>query len=64
MIEDAYNGFLVPLFDTNTFETRLDMLIQDENLREQLGSNAQESISKFSCAKINEDYYRFIFGIE
>jgi GalNAc-alpha-(1->4)-GalNAc-alpha-(1->3)-diNAcBac-PP-undecaprenol alpha-1,4-N-acetyl-D-galactosaminyltransferase len=61
MIQDAYNGFLVPLFDTPAFESKLDLLIRDENLRLELGANARESIQRFSSDKVYESFYRIIF---
>jgi GalNAc-alpha-(1->4)-GalNAc-alpha-(1->3)-diNAcBac-PP-undecaprenol alpha-1,4-N-acetyl-D-galactosaminyltransferase len=60
MIDDGLNGFLVPLFDNNHFETKLAILMADETLREQFGSNGKESIKRFSREKICEAFYRFI----
>lgn len=62
LIQDGYNGYLVPLFDTETFESRLDLLIRDEKLRRELGSNARASIKKFSSNDINEKIYKFIIS--
>lgn len=60
MIKDGHNGFLVPLFDSEKFEARLDLLIKDEKLRRKLGSNARESIKEFSVEKVTEAIYQFI----
>jgi GalNAc-alpha-(1->4)-GalNAc-alpha-(1->3)-diNAcBac-PP-undecaprenol alpha-1,4-N-acetyl-D-galactosaminyltransferase len=60
MISNGYNGFLIPLFDNQMFESKLSLLMQDKSLREKLGSNAKESIKKFSHEKICEDFYNFI----
>ncbi len=60
LIKDGHNGFLVPLFDSETFEARLDLLIKDEELRHELGSNARESIKEFSVEKVTEAIYQFI----
>jgi GalNAc-alpha-(1->4)-GalNAc-alpha-(1->3)-diNAcBac-PP-undecaprenol alpha-1,4-N-acetyl-D-galactosaminyltransferase len=60
MITDGYNGYLIPLFDYNQFESKLAKLMADENLRIILGSNAKESIASFSSAKICESFYNFI----
>jgi GalNAc-alpha-(1->4)-GalNAc-alpha-(1->3)-diNAcBac-PP-undecaprenol alpha-1,4-N-acetyl-D-galactosaminyltransferase len=62
LIQDGYNGFLVPLFDTETFESKLDLLIRKEELRKELGSNAGISIKKFSSDDINEKIYKFILS--
>ncbi len=60
MIRNGQNGFLVPLFDSSEFETKLTLLIKDENLREKLGVNAQENIKEFSKKRICETFYEFI----
>jgi len=60
MISDGYNGFLIPLFDKTLFESKLAVLMNDQTLREMLGSNGQLSIKKFSRDKICEDFYNFI----
>lgn len=60
MIQDGQNGFLVPLFDKDIFESRLDLLIRDEQLRIELGSNARASIMRFSSNDINDKIYNFI----
>jgi glycosyltransferase involved in cell wall biosynthesis len=62
MINDGHNGFLIPLFDTDLFQSKLDQLMTDEKLREKLGSNARETIKKFSSEKICEAFYQFIQG--
>lgn len=62
LIRDGYNGFLAPLFDTDTFESRLRQLMENEELRNELGSNARKSIKKFASDEINERIYKFITG--
>ena len=60
MITDGYNGFLVPLFDFRQFEERLAALMNDESLRARLGSNAKESIRKYSSETICKAFYKFV----
>jgi GalNAc-alpha-(1->4)-GalNAc-alpha-(1->3)-diNAcBac-PP-undecaprenol alpha-1,4-N-acetyl-D-galactosaminyltransferase len=60
MIRDGWNGFLAPLFDRDQFEDRLAQLMDDAELREQMGSRARESIKKFSRDHICEEFYRFL----
>ncbi|OQB57881.1 MAG: GalNAc-alpha-(1-_4)-GalNAc-alpha-(1-_3)-diNAcBac-PP-undecaprenol alpha-1,4-N-acetyl-D-galactosaminyltransferase [Bacteroidetes bacterium ADurb.Bin145] len=60
MITDGYNGFLVPLFDFKQFEERLVALMNDESLRSRLGSNAKESIKKYSSETICKAFYKFV----
>jgi GalNAc-alpha-(1->4)-GalNAc-alpha-(1->3)-diNAcBac-PP-undecaprenol alpha-1,4-N-acetyl-D-galactosaminyltransferase len=62
MITDGYDGFLIPVFDYIQFESKLARLIADEDLREVIGSNARESVKKFSSEKICEAFYNFIIG--
>jgi GalNAc-alpha-(1->4)-GalNAc-alpha-(1->3)-diNAcBac-PP-undecaprenol alpha-1,4-N-acetyl-D-galactosaminyltransferase len=60
MIIDGHNGFLIPLFDYTLFQSKLAQLMADENFRKKLGSNARESIKKFSRENICEAFYKFI----
>jgi len=60
MITDGYDGFMVPLFNIDLFQSRLAALMSNEPLRLRLGSNAKKSIEKFSQKKICEDFYRFV----
>ncbi len=62
MITDAYDGFLIPLFDFDMFQLKLAQLMTDEGLREKLGLNARRSIERFSTEKISEAFYNFITG--
>lgn len=62
MIEDGYNGFLIPLFDYESFKSKLELLMDDAVLRERLGSVARESIQKYSVNRIGEQFYNFILG--
>lgn len=64
MIEDGKSGFLVPLFDYATFETRLGMLMEDAGLRERLGQAAQVSIKRFSIEKIGQQFSQFLLPNE
>lgn len=62
MITDGHDGYLVPLYDYLQFESKLAQLMMNENLREKLGSNARESIKKFSREQICEAFYSFIIN--
>jgi len=62
MIRDGRNGFLAPLFDLKDFETKLARLMDDEELREQMGARAREDIQAFTHEKICEEFYRFILN--
>lgn len=60
MISDGENGFLVPVFDWEMFEAKLKLLLHDENLREHFGTNARESIKRFTVESIGEQFYSFM----
>jgi GalNAc-alpha-(1->4)-GalNAc-alpha-(1->3)-diNAcBac-PP-undecaprenol alpha-1,4-N-acetyl-D-galactosaminyltransferase len=62
MIENDSTGFLVPLFDLEQFERKLRSLMADEELRNKMSKNAEESIKKFSINIIGEQYYSFLKG--
>lgn len=64
MVKDGENGYLVDLFDDETFEGRLRKLMNDEDLRERMGEKSRELIQKFNVDAIGEEYYRFIEGKE
>jgi GalNAc-alpha-(1->4)-GalNAc-alpha-(1->3)-diNAcBac-PP-undecaprenol alpha-1,4-N-acetyl-D-galactosaminyltransferase len=60
MITDGHDGYLIPLFNYSLFQSKLALLMKDEDLREKLGSNGMESIKKYSSEKICEAFYGFI----
>jgi len=57
LIEDGENGFLIPLFDKETFIKRLGELMDDENLRISMGNRAREIVKKFDVNSIGNKYY-------
>jgi glycosyltransferase involved in cell wall biosynthesis len=60
MITDGYDGFLIPLYNYELFQSRMAELMRDEKLRKRLGINAKENIKKFSNEKLCDAYYKFI----
>ncbi len=60
IITDEENGFLVPVFDDEQFQEKLQLLINNDNLREQMAEKARESIKKFSIETIGNQYLDFI----
>jgi len=56
MIQDSVNGFLVPLFNDETFGQKLKLLMVNENLRKIMSINAIQSIEKFSINNIGKEY--------
>lgn len=47
IIDNYYNGFLVPDGDSDCFERRLSILMNDEHLRVKLATNALASVERF-----------------
>lgn len=62
MIEDGKNGFLVPLNDERLFTERLEFLMRNERMREEMGAAARQSIGRFSIQQIGNQFYEFILG--
>lgn len=60
MIEDERNGFLVPLFDFEMFRNRLIMLMENADLRNHIGLNAEINIRKYSIDVIGREYLNFM----
>ncbi|MBN1181846.1 MAG: glycosyltransferase [Bacteroidales bacterium] len=60
MIKDNVNGYLIPLFDYDLFQKKLETLMDSEGLRVSFGEKAKESIVQFSVENICEQYLRFL----
>lgn len=60
MISDNRNGFLIPLFDTETFYNRLKYLMENTNQASIMGDLAKQDIQRFSVDIIGELYYKTI----
>lgn len=60
MVLDGHNGYLIPLYDYRMFEQRLAQLMDNEEFRKFLGSNAREYIKIFSVEKICNAFYEFL----
>ena len=52
IIEGGVNGFLIEDGNLNSFVQKLELLIEDENLRIQMGANAQGSVKKYEIDSI------------
>lgn len=62
MIKDNYNGFLIPLFDFKQFQEKIEILMDNEDLRISFGKNASTDIKQFSVSSIGEKYLHFILN--
>lgn len=62
MIKDNSNGFLVSLFDYDSFTDKLELLMDNEELRIRFGERAREDIMQFNINKIGEEYMRLLIS--
>ena len=56
IIQNNANGFLVGNGDIDSFVQKMDLLIEDENLRLQMGKNAQVSVKKYNVDGIMQQW--------
>ncbi|PZX94390.1 glycosyltransferase family 4 protein [Flavobacterium aquariorum] len=56
IINDGENGFLIEDGNADSFVQKLKLLIEDENLRMQMGKNAQESVKKYDLECIMQQW--------
>lgn len=52
IIRDGEDGFLVPDGDTAAFARRLEQLMEDDTLRQQMGERAAEHVQRFSRERV------------
>lgn len=64
LITDGENGFLVPLFDYDSYEKKLRSLMTDEQLRVSFGNEAKERVKRFSTNTVAQQYHDFILDNE
>jgi len=62
IINDSEDGFLIPLFDDKFFQLKLNELMENDNLRQQMGENARNNIKKFNKDLIAEKFLEFILS--
>ncbi|MDR6843773.1 glycosyltransferase family 4 protein [Flavobacterium granuli] len=56
IIEEGENGFLIEDGNVDLFVQKLELLIEDENLRIKMGQNAQESVKKYDLDSIMQQW--------
>lgn len=64
MIQDGHNGYLIPLFDDDSFGKKLEDLMTDESKRLAFARAAQEDIRAFSADQIGEKFFTLLAGDE
>lgn len=67
LVEDGYNGFLVPLHDRNTFISRITELLLNEDMRLEMGCAGRDIVEKkFSTSRETDSYisiYSSLIGL-
>ena len=56
MIIDNYNGFLIELGDNKSYDTQLNKLILDYNLRQKFIKNSNEKLKNYSISDISRKW--------
>lgn len=64
IIDDGVNGFLIEDDKVDLFVQKVESLIEDENLRLQMGKNAKESIKKYKIDGIMEQWEELFKGLK
>lgn len=62
MIKDGENGFLIPLFNDELFRQKLQMLIENEELRHDMGEKAMRSMKEFLVESIGQQYLNLLLS--
>lgn len=62
LIDDGINGFLVPVCDHEQYKQKLQLLIDDPELRQRFGEKAREKMKQFSVDKIAHQYLEFLLA--
>lgn len=60
IIEDAQNGYLIPLMDTSMFQTKLAELMSNDDLTKKMAINALEASKKYQVNVIANQFLKFI----
>lgn len=63
MLEDGVTGYLVDLFDDDKFKHKLETLMKDDTLRQQMGEAAQQKIRAYSVQNVGEQVFKFITDV-
>lgn len=60
LIENGYNGILVPVGDSNELASSLSQLLSSKQIAEDMGKRAKLQSLKFIPSKIHKEWYEFI----
>jgi len=56
LISDGLNGFLVPIDDQKSFREKLNMLVNNQDLRIKFSENGKAEVERFSVEKVVEEW--------
>lgn len=59
IIEDSISGFLIKPFDIECMANKINLLIEDNDLRFDFAQKAQNNLNKFSIEKFSESWHAF-----
>lgn len=61
IIRDGYNGFLIPrIGDVDMLAEKINLLIENRDLRKGMGQNALADVARFSVGKIKEEWIKML----
>ncbi|WP_168415528.1 glycosyltransferase family 4 protein [Acinetobacter indicus] len=63
LIENEKNGYLIEVGDVDNFSKKLDILMQSEKLRYEIGKNAKNVANSLDFIKISERYFLFLVEV-
>lgn len=64
IIEDGINGFLIEDGNSDSYVKKLGLLMEDENLRIQMGASAQESVKKYEIDSIMQKWNKLFLDVK
>jgi len=65
LIEDGYNGYIVPCKDVGLIAEKLEYLINNEEIRKEYGNNSRTKIEReFSENELLEHYYELLSSLQ
>jgi D-inositol-3-phosphate glycosyltransferase len=64
LVQDGVTGFTVPSVDPHALANRLALLLQDNDLRTEMGRNAVNLAQDFSWQKITEKIEALYYDVE
>ena len=63
LIDNGKNGFLVPILDVDKMAEQLKILMENNQMCEEMGSKAKESVMRLEKSQISERWLQMVFDI-